>query len=323
MIMPLRIVCIVKARQHIGSMNSVKTFFTPLKTMEEMEQWIDTLAVELYTRLQDEYEANNRWPSKLSFQYSVGNSETSAHRAYHSSKKVAMISRKELVAPDLLGNRVLRLLREMPEPTPCRGMCLSVGQFKEELDPSMSIKRFFKASTEIAVTTTTTPSPAIATNTIQVPRPASPNLKTQISTRSRVINEFFKGKTTDNHAVLPDTNVIPNDSNDNDNDNDIQDEFTILCEQCGKYISPSEQQEHQDFHLAMSLMEQERNEFRQNANLISRECNNTSANNVSSSSSSSSNSSNSSNSIKKKATTAKRTNSTRKLMHHHHHHHHL
>ncbi|KAI9593036.1 hypothetical protein BDF19DRAFT_176689 [Syncephalis fuscata] len=174
----------LKAHHLINSMISVKTFFYPLKTMEAFEQWIDILSIELFSRIQDEYETNNRWPYKLSFSYTVINDITQQKSRY-SSKNTPMISRKELITPDLLGNRTLRLLRNMPVPIPCRGLSIFVSQFKAEQDPRMDITRFFKTSTpdtiELAESTSITP---------LIPRPPSPKLKTHISAKPRVLNEY-------------------------------------------------------------------------------------------------------------------------------------
>jgi hypothetical protein len=46
-------------------MMAVKSFRPSLKNLEEIQHWATILGTELYTRVMDDFELNQRWPKNL------------------------------------------------------------------------------------------------------------------------------------------------------------------------------------------------------------------------------------------------------------------
>ncbi|RKP09521.1 hypothetical protein THASP1DRAFT_14138, partial [Thamnocephalis sphaerospora] len=56
----------IKPRQLCKSMAAAKSVYPPLTQMAEVERWLDVLAVEIFSRVQDHYAEHRRWPQSLS-----------------------------------------------------------------------------------------------------------------------------------------------------------------------------------------------------------------------------------------------------------------
>jgi hypothetical protein len=62
----LNMICLVKPRQLCKSMMATKSIHPALTTRQQLERWIDILAVEMFSRLCDHYDEHRRWPQALS-----------------------------------------------------------------------------------------------------------------------------------------------------------------------------------------------------------------------------------------------------------------
>jgi hypothetical protein len=138
-----------------------------------------------------------------------------------------MLDRRSLQTPDLLSNRVIQLLDHIPSLFPCYGLSLSVSKFEAEERGIRTIKDFFKSVDKSPPTTSEADKSDITASDLdginkQESIPASPVSTPQPS---------------------------------------VDDEFSIVCEQCQQRIHLTELMEHQDYHLAVQLDAEERAQY--------------------------------------------------------------
>ncbi|CAJ0858829.1 14634_t:CDS:10 [Entrophospora sp. SA101] len=119
------------------SMMAAKSFKPPLKSLSQVVHWCNILSSELYKRLLDDYEINNRWPKTLTIQYKCINDSTSH------SKSCTFPIRSEVDSPDLISKRLYGLLGNSDNLFPCSRLSASaIGLIKDQLTGTMDITKF-------------------------------------------------------------------------------------------------------------------------------------------------------------------------------------
>ena len=61
----LSILTIVQERNKAKSMGACKNFRPKISQMTEIRHWVSVLSTELFNRVKDDYETNERWPKNL------------------------------------------------------------------------------------------------------------------------------------------------------------------------------------------------------------------------------------------------------------------
>ncbi|ORX92385.1 DNA/RNA polymerase [Basidiobolus meristosporus CBS 931.73] len=219
------------------SMMAAKSFYPAINALTEAESWINILSIELYTRLQDDFELNGRWPKTLSIHYRSANSPSGR------SKSGPMIVRGKLTSPEVLGQKALEYFRSAEQVFPCVGLSITATAFvKDEGRSSKAITSFF------------TPSPKAATNILPLddsPKPVSNGISAHskhTSNSSNSLSAVVESEKREPIAVLPEVAIH------HEADIDCEANLpTIDCEKCGKSIPYNEWDEHSDYHFALAL----------------------------------------------------------------------
>ncbi|CAG8461275.1 11556_t:CDS:10, partial [Ambispora gerdemannii] len=128
----------VTQRNILKSMMASKSFRPPVTKMSQIEHWANILGVELYTRVKDDYEINQRWPKNLLIHY-----RCSAHPTSR-SKSSFFPHRISLTSPDVISSKILELFKNSNYEFPCSNFSASAtGLTKDESLGTMDISKFF------------------------------------------------------------------------------------------------------------------------------------------------------------------------------------
>ncbi|CAJ0829762.1 13136_t:CDS:10 [Entrophospora sp. SA101] len=158
------------------SMMAAKSFKPPLKSLSQVVHWCNILSSELYKRLLDDYEINNRWPKTLTIQYKCINDSTSH------SKSCTFPIRSEVDSPDLISKRLYGLLGNSDNLFPCSRLSASAIVNQELLinQPFVinSSAATLNGSSDSQIISENAQSSLPSTNNINLRESSTPNLKT-------------------------------------------------------------------------------------------------------------------------------------------------
>ena len=131
----------VEAKNFAKSMVSVKNFTSPLTTEEQARQWISILSSELFTRIQEEYDENRRWPKTLTIH--------SKNPKWESDKARSCLFPSRIVAssPDVIASKALYLF-DIPDALPCIRLGLAVKDLSVVYESGDSIAKWLVKGTQ-------------------------------------------------------------------------------------------------------------------------------------------------------------------------------
>ncbi|KAG9284815.1 hypothetical protein G9A89_003738 [Geosiphon pyriformis] len=133
----------VVQRNTTKSMMASKSFRPPIKTLANVEHWMNILATELYTRVIDDYELNQRWPRTLVMHF-----KCVSHQSPR-SKSAPFPRRGSLKSPDILSDKILELFKSSDYAFPCTNIsAAATGLVKDDSVGSVDIAKFFLKSPE-------------------------------------------------------------------------------------------------------------------------------------------------------------------------------
>ncbi|KAI8979353.1 hypothetical protein BDF20DRAFT_498707 [Mycotypha africana] len=248
----------VTASKPPQSLMAAKSFTTPITRREEMQKWFSILAAELHRRIMDHFEEFAIWPRNITIKYATVNNRT------YRSKSLGSLHRNELKTPDSLAKRFANTFHSLEDAYPCVGLDLcATGLVPDESATSYTINRFFTKSTDLLADSKPKPSAPREPNNNNNNNP----LKKSISPERKGLDLFFAKKEPsasddddDHHHHHRQVQ-----SNQKQVEKEEEDETTFMCDKCQKRISIDSVQEHSDYHFALEIMEQER----QNSSLVS------------------------------------------------------
>ncbi|CAB3362860.1 Hypothetical predicted protein [Cloeon dipterum] len=249
----------VEARLIPKSIGCCKRFpgKTALKTKQELEHWIQELAVEVCARLDKDYEENCRRPRNLVVQWSVEVGSSNSKTGFLSHFDQPSLARDAMI---LLCKSIS--IENSKVKVPIQFLGLSVGKFTEERNKANSIAKFFKPSSasETKVNETIVSDPPVP----EVKQEAPPIKTGPMSFFLRNLKKKDPEK-NDARVAAPQTSVESDEdekeSVKSDSDKDVEtdkrcqgeEEAEAPCPQCGKSVKILDMSEHLDHHVAQEL----------------------------------------------------------------------
>lgn len=249
----------VNPRTQIKSMLSAKSFRPSINSVEQAEKWLHIFAADIYGRLvQDGVLENKRRPRVI----------TLHHRVVQTKSRQIPISASSTIDESLLFDLANNLLGQVVadgQAWPCSNLSLSVGNFEDGAGKNKAIEGFLLRGDQ-----------AKSLNHSVRPRePDNSSIEdTPMEKKRKVdgsgIKRFFAQppgqdnpvtNDTEDQPSLPDNELTPlMEESDYQGDNSAIEYFT--CSRCTKVIPSYEKEEHDDWHFAKDLDQQDRQDVR-------------------------------------------------------------
>ncbi|KAI5300355.1 hypothetical protein KEM56_002517 [Ascosphaera pollenicola] len=234
----------VNTRVQIKSMLSAKVFRPSIRTMEQIEKWLQIFVADIYNRLvQDGMLEHKRRPKVITLhcqnaQRSNGSRRMQIPQGRSIDKELLLDLSKKLLAQTMSTNNVL----------PCAHLSLSVSDFEDGASGTKSLHGFFGASitneTDINVTASSSHFTLQSNNNRKRSISPSPATTYDIGSELQYTNQSGGPVQADRLSEV--------------------DEDSFQCSRCGETVAEISRTEHGDRHLAEDLTREER----QNAGFI-------------------------------------------------------
>ncbi|RJE17807.1 Sister chromatid cohesion protein [Aspergillus sclerotialis] len=247
----------VNPRTQIKSMASAKSFRPSINSAEQAEKWLCIFAADISNRLaEDGVLENRRRPKTIALHHRQGAQVRSKQIPIPASKSI-----DESILFDL-GNVLLRQVMADGNVWPCSNLSLSVGGFEDGVTKNRAIDGFLVRGAE-----------AQAKNNHSVADDLLPQSEKRRKLDDNGIKRFFtrpstsveseaQNSTSDN----PTPKSMPFQSTENPDSQNFISNFTptetpegsYLCPRCNKTYPEIEKPEHDDWHFAKDLEDQDR-----------------------------------------------------------------
>ncbi|KNC96743.1 uncharacterized protein SPPG_07951 [Spizellomyces punctatus DAOM BR117] len=206
------------------SMGACKNLRPSITNDDQARHWLGILSSELFTRLQDDYEMNQRWPKTLAL-----HSKVDMFAGGRRSKSALMPPRHHVSSPDDILAKAWTLFRG-ERMYPCSSIALTVSGFVQEETGSEVLTKWFGKASATGSALGDGGGHATAASHAE-PTPTSPPPEPHGST----------GRPLDVFATP-------------------QPPGTVACPKCSKAIGQDEksQAEHADYHFALDLQRADR-----------------------------------------------------------------
>ena len=236
----------VNPRTQIKSMLSAKSFRPSIKSLDQADKWLRIFAADIYGRLvEDGVLENRRRPRVI----------TLHHRTVQSHSRQIPIPGSSAIDENLLYDLAKTLLRQVMtdgQAWPCSNLSLSVSSFQEGVSNNKAIESFLVRGDQ-----------AKALSHYTKPRDTkhTPNEQPPADKKRRLdggkIKQFFGNHPEDSVTDIQDSPQPPHET---DSEETGIPRFT--CPRCSRSMFEYEKEEHDDWHFAKDLADQEREESR-------------------------------------------------------------
>jgi DNA polymerase eta len=236
----------VNPRTQIKSMLSAKSFRPSIKSLDQADKWLHIFAADIYGRLvEDGLLENRRRPRVI----------TLHHRTVQSRSRQTSIPGSNPIDEDLLYDLAKTLLRQVivdGQAWPCSNLSLSVSSFEEGVSKNKAIESFLVRGDQ-----------AKALSHVTRPRDTEnlPNEQPPADKKRRLdgdkIKQFFGAPPENTISENQETPQLPHEME--------SEEIGIprfTCPRCFKSMFEYEKEEHDDWHFAKDLSNQDREESR-------------------------------------------------------------
>ncbi|KAL7274520.1 N-acetyltransferase eso1 [Rhizina undulata] len=243
----------VNPRTVIKSMLSAKSFRPVINTFDEALKWLKIFTSDISSRLEEEGAMEGkRRPKSMTLQHKSGN--------YSMSRQAPIpmgggITKERLLA---VAMGLLRSVVAEERMWPCMLLSLQVGGFEEREEGMRGIKSFLVSGN-------------MATKRAggEGDREVKKS-KTEVSGIGRILRKMEEGGVEDDELGAPKDaketfEALENSPGQlgevplkNISDTEESEEFTFFCGHCNLKLPLQEQEEHEDWHFAKALMEEER-----------------------------------------------------------------
>jgi DNA polymerase eta len=236
----------VNPRTQIKSMLSAKSFRPSINSLDQADKWLRIFAADIYGRLvEDGVLENKRRPKVI----------TLHHRTSQSRSRQIPIPGSNPIDEDLLYDLANTLLRQVMvdgQAWPCSNLSLSVSSFEEGVSNNKAIESFLVRGDQAkALSHLTRPRDVESLPSEQPPADKKRRLDGEKS------KQFFGNSLDDTVAEMHES---PHLSHELDSGETCIPRFT--CPRCSKSMFEYEKEEHDDWHFAKDLSNQDREESR-------------------------------------------------------------
>ncbi|KAI9480503.1 MAG: hypothetical protein EXX96DRAFT_183314 [Benjaminiella poitrasii] len=211
------------------SIMAAKSFNPAIKSPQEMEKWFGILAAELQNRIMRHFEEYSTWPKTITVRYA------SFHHRTYRSKSLRSFSQSELKTPEMIAKRCGQLFNSLGDGYPCIGLDFCASNFgSNESSKSYNINQFFSKTTDAIHDSS--PDDSTSNNSSQSPSIAVTDTNKKKKGGGLLLDYLAKNSPRE----------------------DTTDESTFICERCSERIAVVSTEEHSDYHFALDLMKEER-----------------------------------------------------------------
>ncbi|XJO77982.1 hypothetical protein BDV3_002488 [Batrachochytrium dendrobatidis] len=198
------------------SMTACKNLTPNIHSTDDARYWLGILASELYTRVNTEFETNQRWPKLLVLHFRNPNCPADK------SKSCPFPNQAQLTGSDVIFQKAWVMLESEQTKLPCSRLSLSATKFLDIDNSTRDLSKWLQKM------------PAVPSDAFSDPLD-EPILSILPDETSSVATPVATGSL--------------------DSPDDYHKEFQIKCDQCGELIDADDnsQREHADFHIAQSL----------------------------------------------------------------------
>jgi DNA polymerase eta len=236
----------VNPRTQIKSMLSAKSFRPSINSLDQADKWLRIFAADIYGRLvEDGVLENRRRPRVI----------TLHHRTVQSRSRQIPIPGSNVIDEELLYELAKTLLRQVVvdgQAWPCSNLSLSVSSFEDGVVKNKAIEGFLVRGDQAKALSHVTK----ARGTESLPSEQPPAEKKRRLDGSR-IQQFFGNPPADIAGTDRETVQPPNEL---DSEEAGIPRFT--CPRCSMSVLEYEKEEHDDWHFAKDLANQDREESR-------------------------------------------------------------
>lgn len=255
------------------SMMAAKTMHPPVKDLKGLSQWASILAAELFTRLHEDHELNQRWPKTLTVSCKSTSLSTPKSKAVAMPKRAFISSHAEIKS--IIDTLLLSNATFTSNIFPCERFSITCSTFEEDTCNAQevdSMKRWLMPSTSISI-----PSSKSCTDVSREERlskssmrPVSASASSKKRKSSLLIRDIWRKQphsphseeTADPHILSAWTPSPPPTSSNTDKLQpptplSFSDHVLIYqCSRCDQPLfrdDPKSIQEHEDWHFALTL----------------------------------------------------------------------
>lgn len=252
----------VNSRTQIKSMLSAKSFRPSINNTDQANKWLTIFVADVYARLVEEgVVENKRRPKTITLHHRQGGQTKSKQLPIPMGKKIDKIMLLDL-AKTLLGQVIVD-----GRAWPCANLSLSVGGFEDGVSGNKGIDTFLLKGEEAKAVMD---APLRSHTTTPVQDEQHPTKRRRLNDSTSITRFFQKGESTgegEDHssdAMVDDT--AQNDDPHADEEADARnppalhqsDIASYFCKACQRSIHETDRPEHEDWHFAKSLIEQDK-----------------------------------------------------------------
>lgn len=214
----------VNARTTIKSMLSAKSFRPSINSFEVAERWLKVFAADIVSRMSELPDVNR--PKAVTLHHRHGSSAKSKQAPIPAVKTL------DITVISNIAKTLLRSIEGEGKAWPCHNLSLAVGGFEEKESGVQGIKAFFQQPMTVPLqgeSSVMEPDEDLSGDVLEeIHDDLLPNFKKpRLSMKS--IENGIEDKIIDKAST------------------------STTCEKCGKSTEAGEEEEHDDFHMAMSL----------------------------------------------------------------------
>lgn len=252
----------VNSRTQIKSMLSAKSFRPSINSTEQANKWLLIFVADIYARLVEEgVVENKRRPKTITLHHRQGGQTKSKQLPIPMGKKIDQTILLDL-AKTLLGQVVVD-----GRAWPCANLSLSVGGFEDGVSGNKGIDTFLLKGDEAKAAMD---APLRSNTTTPVQDEQHQAKRRRLNEPPSITRFFHKGESTgegddqSSDAIIDDTAQIGdarvNDEADTTTTATLQqsDIASYFCKACQRSVHETDRPEHEDWHFAKSLHEQDK-----------------------------------------------------------------
>lgn len=253
----------VNSRTQIKSMLSAKSFRPSINSFDQAMKWLRIFISDIYARLVEEgVTENKRRPKTMNLHHRQGGQTRSRQIPIPQGRKIDFDGLLDLA------KQLLQQVIGDGRAWPCSNLSLSVGGFEDGIAGNRGIGSFLVRGEEAKALET----PSRSNTATPVGDEDRPQKRRKLDSESN-ITRFFRNDSTGDHEDEPDgashdeqMNSDPPTAEHHDASKDLsessgrkpeRDIATYFCQNCQKDIPETERTEHQDWHFARDLQEQQ------------------------------------------------------------------
>ncbi|KAJ5795116.1 DNA-repair protein UmuC-like N-terminal [Penicillium paradoxum] len=234
----------VNPRTQIKSMLSAKSFRPSINSVDQAEKWLHIFAADIYGRLvEDGVLENRRRPRVI----------TMHHRIVQSRSRQIAIPGSNAITENLLYDLANNLLRQVVadgQAWPCSNLSLSVSSFEDGVSNNKAIEGFLVRGDQAKALAHSSRHRDVD-NTLTEQGPTEKRRK--LDANGGKIKSFF-GNPSHSEDIITVEAEIPQ------LDSEISGIPQFICPRCSKSMLEYEKEEHDDWHFAKDLANQDREE---------------------------------------------------------------